>query len=889
MRWEDLKLNFEAEYDYLKRLQVDIGSTELQESLPSILTQSAGVALRLVNNDKTDKLLMWFPARKDMARWLSIITALEVIRNDYKRNFTVKTNFVKGQKLLINGCIVEYIGEGYKEGIGPTITIKYRDNKKDPLGKISYIEDTSPLKEKAFFQPITTNKDVSNANRYCSAIETLRGKIHELDNILDIRSCGNRCYFDHNVILVSPIGDTEDFLESHTINGTKLNELFLWGKLDSEGYVSLISAHKINADPSCLIASDIYGVVNYLANNPGKTKAVIIDGSSKCMDNLQALDEILNGGIKTLVVTDLFDTANLKDFISRDFQVWQWNEKWIKENILSTTPLQRSNFYSFNNSLTLFSSTEIKTEICKNDKIEKFMDKMIALGRSLSDENHEIDALKFELIKIVNEITRLVIVPDDIYLTILKSKLEELIKKFETHKQWINKEDTDNLIDLLTSLKEYTLKPFTGVNDKVSALYQFINKFISDKTSKYSRQFIIVPKSTDVDQCRLFWNKLIENIDNAKIIFISYEDYLKRTDISLNDQIIVCGWLGGDKIDHLLYSFLSGNYVFLLYHQESQWFISAQNNKKRSYEFKISADSFSDLLKSQTSEVAFLNYDPEHSIVSTDYNDFNIGDFELRFKKYQYSKYTNIGHDDEEKIKAKLLIFNQNKFAFISSTHKVYEITDFLTGDSEKKEIRPTLVEDLHENDYVLFRETGRDIIREIADKALEKAGKNNLLELAETWKKPMKRNYADHLNDFPGLIQRLRDSGCTKHTTTIRQWLFDENVIGPHDEFDLDIIAKALNDEELRNNIDEVKNAIREVRSAHLQASEYLKKKLLESLPKLLDNKDKLNNLLNGEEQILNIEGIGQAKLLKVDEVAHDWIEVSIRQVNRLITKEEN
>ncbi len=55
------------------------------------------------------------------------------------------------------------------------------------------------------------------------------------------------------------------------------------------------------------------------------------------------------------------------------------------------------------------------------------------------------------------------------------------------------------------------------------------------------------------------------------------------------------------------------------------------------------------------------------------------------------------------------------------------------------------------------------------------------------------------------------------------------------------------------------------------------------------MDNKEKLNNLLNGEEQLLNIEGVGQAELLKVDEVTNDWTDVSIRQVNRLIIKEEN
>ncbi|GAI15726.1 unnamed protein product, partial [marine sediment metagenome] len=159
--------------------------------------------------------------------------------------------------------------------------------------------------------------------------------------ILEISSMGNKALFDKNIILVSKIGETQRFAKEIFVSGISITDLFLWGKLDVNGDTSIIGQHQIQGNPSCIISSDLFGVSNYIGDNPDKTKGIIIDGSPNYVNNLQLLDEILDRKIPVIVISDTFDTEYLGYLTDRDFLIWQWNKQNIVDSGSITEPANR--------------------------------------------------------------------------------------------------------------------------------------------------------------------------------------------------------------------------------------------------------------------------------------------------------------------------------------------------------------------------------------------------------------------------------------------------------------------------------------------------------------------------------------------------------------------
>jgi len=73
-------------------------------------------------------------------------------------------------------------------------------------------------------------------------------------------------------------------------------------------------------------------------------------------------------------------------------------------------------------------------------------------------------------------------------------------------------------------------------------------------------------------------------------------------------------------------------------------------------------------------------------------------------------------------------------------------------------------------------------------------------------WKNLLRKHYASTDYDFTKLVDDLRDYECKRHPATIRNWLQDDNLIGPDSDNDLLSIAMLTNSELLSENIKSVK-----------------------------------------------------------------------------------
>ena len=135
-------------------------------------------------------------------------------------------------------------------------------------------------------------------------------------------------------------------------------------------------------------------------------------------------------------------------------------------------------------------------------------------------------------------------------------------------------------------------------------------------------------------------------------------------------------------------------------------------------------------------------------------------------------------------------------------------------------------------------------------------------------------------MDGFEGALIELWDEGLKCTEVTIRGWLNDEHRIGPRNEQDIEIIARISRNQELQERFDSVRRAIKEVRGAHHQAAHFLAQKLIAQLPSLL--KQGL-----AESHTIEIEDIGQAFVVCVENIDEKDIKVPVTKVNCLLKGE--
>jgi hypothetical protein len=132
-------------------------------------------------------------------------------------------------------------------------------------------------------------------------------------------------------------------------------------------------------------------------------------------------------------------------------------------------------------------------------------------------------------------------------------------------------------------------------------------------------------------------------------------------------------------------------------------------------------------------------------------------------------------------------------------------------------------------------------------------------------------------------VVQILNQKGCTRHPQTIRNWLEDEDIIGPADSEDLKRILKAFATKLAGNEFDElflaIRNAISEVRGAHQKASSLLSHQLLEKLPDIIGERESIYKPIS-----IELPDFGRVFILRVEEIGNEWMDVEKHNTNRLL-----
>jgi len=834
--WADVLSDIEYRHPFLTRLHV-CGVEDYSSSLPAVIQTSIGIADGLLAGEADFKrLAMIFPLLLDSPEWIAVGCSLAAIKKDFQPAVENLASFSPGQKLLLDGkYVVEYIKE---ETLHGTQLLWMKTSAKSKAGQRS--PDTKKgfrIDQRLRFQPV-------DSKRKLTPVENIAPQSnHILDQLLGISSFGNRSIFTNKIVLVSRLTRVRQFAEktyivSRTpqVQSVPLRDLFQWGGITIEGELGQWGTKQIDAEPVLAIAPDLFALREYLSNSNCQSSDVLIilDSSLPFANDLQILDEILDEGYSVFAIMENRSLDDLKHLEDRDFRSWEWSGSELKqfesiENIDFSN--QQLPFHPFHRTVRNYSTRKIKETVCACPDLDDAAEKLQTFSKQCHSDDPELRLIERRFYHCLLNPSRLLRpfgfedgVDRDKNLKILLEKTQSYIENREI---WLGK-------DAITTAYEF-IKKIEAIIENPNSTSGKIDEFkrILQNSTQESQTALVLSDASEVPITESYWRTILCNRNDVRFVTPSGLDFEKDC-----DHLIICGWLGAGRMRELFDSCIAPYITVLMYPFEQNWFRLIMNRRRRQKRVELTAPQKASMLQIQTEDLPSIQEPKEERIpVVAPETDFDIASFELRLHRYQPILHAQPSTSGEMTKEARFIAFSHNMVAFLRPNHKVPVVTDFIAGHADESTETPSRnVSQLKVGDYVIFREgSDSDLLRDLADRGLAKAGKSKHREIAGLWKRVLRRFVFEHPDYFEGALIELWDEGLKCTETTIRRWLNDEHLIGPRNDQDIEIIARVSSDQELQEQLDYVRRAIKEVRGAHQQAAYFLAQKLIAQLPSLL------------------------------------------------------
>lgn len=350
------------------------------------------------------------------------------------------------------------------------------------------------------------------------------------------------------------------------------------------------------------------------------------------------------------------------------------------------------------------------------------------------------------------------------------------------------------------------------------------------------------------------------------------------------DAVILTAWPNSRRLRDLVGRYLAPSVYLVAFRFEKEWF----SGFRRSYSASLRRGDIEPSMKAALTGLPITFFSPSEprTDLSRDHDRLEalqvvrIEDLLLRQRKGVALAASN----RDETRPARYVGFVGAGYAYLSEWQHLPVITALVRGTTRN---RPRLdlrtVDALTVGDYVVFRGGAEsNIIRSVAAQLTGAGEYARLRERAEEWRQSLWRLGYDpelKLADPPRIHALLRRWGLGVGIHTVRRWLYDETQIGPGDEEALTAIAKATADEDLLARQTEIWDAIRAVRTLHLEAGHRLSQLLLDSIQK---NPPQLGI----RETRIEVAG-APAWILEVEELGEGYEPRPAGQVNRLLRDE--
>ncbi|MDT4956132.1 MAG: hypothetical protein QOJ02_4270 [Acidobacteriota bacterium] len=870
MNWSEVVNELDNTFPFLARLGVYHDKCLPAVQVPPILRISTSIAIKMLSaRESGRRVALVFPKSCGSAKWLASGAAIATMLADFADGYGRLPPLKPGDRLLGDGrYIAEYIGI---ENIDGEEFLKLR------LGgntKGSYL---FPARQRMRLQHTSSKRQLSS--RPMPQILP-----DPLDGILGVATLGNRSIYKSSVVLVSSIGVTKEWGHETLITclpqKTKeplvpIINLFQWGGIDHKGELEHWGKGQFTGKPTMAVASDLFAVEEYLTGEWGEVRLIVIDGGARFSRDIQLLDEILDTGLPVLTVIDSDDANDVALLRDRGFDFWTWNKDDLSNPITGACSYERSNktdgpFSAIQKTLGNFRDFSVNEISCSDSNLESAETALFELDRQIESSHEQIKGMIGQLYGSMLSISRLLRPLADHASTEWRKHTEERLKQIEQelirNRAWLSPSAFATARALINELLS-ALNSVESCEAKVRAFEDIVARKIRNGTGLLG---VIVGSVEEISLTSQYWKKHLG--DFSRLIICSSSTFDETLDY---DALIVCGWLGSKKMVKLLHSYAAPEIYVLSNQFESKWLKSIHSKLQRS-KITQSLGVRERLLGVKIKEETPPYLSDEQ--ISKDRESPDISEFELRLRFYKRQALAAVRTPDENTAQARFVEFTDGHFAFLSEHYHVPVVTNYIKGVALTEEIPQRTVAKIKPGDFLLFKESAEgNLIKTVADLGLVKSGKGHLRRTASLWREALQAYHEELNNDTAAVVQELKELGCRKKDITIRRWIDNNALIAPRHYDDIRLIAAVTGNLELEKRLEEVRVAIREVRGAHLQASDYLVKRLLESATTCLTE-------AQGKSFSIEIEDIGRAVVIQVEEISDEILTVGHTRVNRLL-----
>jgi|TARA_B100001971_G_C18266818_1_gene593823 hypothetical protein len=856
MSYSSLLEKFTNDFVSIRKIEKGISSIPLHP----LYKFSLGVAMNSIMHPRYNKLIIFVPVYSDLFNWLTFFITLEMMKLEYQEITNDFIAFEFGDKLLFNQCIVEF--QSY-DPQNNWFWLKTKDG-----------STSLPADRGHDLQPISSERPLTNLKTVVSVYN--KQSIKVLDHIIDVSTGGNHEPFQNTLLYVNTLNEMTDFMNKYKIAGEKLSDIFLWGKLSSDGSVKQLATTRFtSAKASCVIAPKIYYIEDLLERKTHNIHAVLINNIDDCIDELQQIDLITDNNIPIVIGANPDNISNLELFTERGFQIWSWTKSLIKKTV-NKDIVYKDEFKKIDKELKNYTNKKFSVITCSDPELQELVQKFFSLKNMLPiREIEKLAELYYRTSSLYLTLIRQVRDLDDKAKTDYSAQCNNLFDQIEDFKQWITKDNLEIINELRTDTLKYVNE--NSGNNKA--------KLLQDLTAPPNKSLksygFILGNNNDIIPHNIFWyNYLTGNKDTLRAEtrftsnFLTEAEYFSKKHIYF-DKLIICGWLGKSKMDRLFADNKVTDVNILLYPIESGWYNDALKRWNKENDIKLQSEIWADILSTDKSEFEFSEEKYEDPEVVQDDNAIDIIDFEYQARKSIYRKY--ITSDMDESELARMVLFNHDYYSLITDSHKFTLVTDFFQ-DIEHPEPRIVSIDKISSGDYISHNSTDSDFLREYAEKALIDAGEKQAIDISQLWWKKLVEYMKENEFDSNKIYAHLVMKGFKRNIATLRNWI-NGNTIKPDNIGDIKIIADTIQSSDLSDKINDIEKAARVVLSARHQASMYLHRMMQSKLPTILEKQSFDSDLMTFE-----LEGFGEIIVLRVEEIDTEKARVSRFEVNRLM-----
>ena len=852
MKWSNYLEYLLKNEGELGSIRVSLDNGDSYIGIPPIIEVTIYMLDSILKNNGKYQIFV-FP-EKDQSYFLFALAFL--LHNIITGNISTEYDphkFVKGEKLKIGNAVIEFVELENRDGaeyivyrLGDGLTI----NKK--------------LSTVPFLQKTNTNKKLSSFKLYSKEIKKLKNDDEE-NYVTRLKKY--KTHMQASIYSVSSLASIKDRIAECKIEQENLEKILMLSTANYEGKLNNIGGGQAAGIPAMVFASDLYSTNEAISNN-AKPKSVIIDVSNtnSILGQLDELDELIKQKIPIIGITDTMNSIDLGLLEERGFRIWRWDTSSL------TLKLYKNKSVDVERKAHNLVKQEVKYLTSECQEISNSIKKLSLHRKETQELSAQIMKVYSTLYGLSFAALRSIVPFDGAIINTAQQRLDECKRLLYEEKRFISKELYADYIDVANCLIKVFNKDFGLV--KIKAMESFLDEQYSLKIC------VVIPEKSDKKQTQLFWENNDYVVSNNHELTVLYPGEYYATREEKYDITIVVGWLKRVIMRKIIFSYNTMKYLVLLYDYENRWrkhdvsywgnALRKSNNKEivnkelKGSDYTVSSERFENK--------------PVAPLVTTEPDDDEQKEIEQILHENVFRRYTSSGNSYTN-VDAIPISFVGDYMAFYRTGHKIINATPIITGTGDS--VKMSLPSELHIGDFIVVRESDKDIIRDLADAILKNSGKSELRSLASKWKEVLEIEML--FSTVESFYERLSAAGCTKGFQTVKRWIEDDEIIAPQQKQDLQYIAEVTDSDVLKELIDKIFDASREVKAAHTKAGRILSIQLQRKVVEELKNYGTIDQFNIWEPIEMDVDEIGTVKVLKIIDIS-SVIKVDASDTNRLI-----